>query len=128
MPFAVLVKIVLENVDATKPVAILLSERAPSLDEAWEDAVRDGIISSFEGRSLLDCNTFGLHRRAGGHHRSTFIRARAVRRGRQPSTAGFPDRGLPLIDGEWTVVAGLKPGKVPKEHRQLMTNLLHCLH
>mgnify|MGYP005717990883 FL=1 len=45
VPFAVLVKIVLENVDATKPVAILLSERAPSLDEAWEDAVRDGIIS-----------------------------------------------------------------------------------
>ena len=34
VPFAVLIKIVLENVEANKPVAILLSEHAPSLDEA----------------------------------------------------------------------------------------------
>ena len=52
---------------------------------------------------------------------------RAVRRGRvSQAQLDFLNRGLPLIDGEWTVIAGLKPGKVPKEHRQLMTNLLHA--
>ena len=128
VPFAVLVKIVLENVDATKPVAILLSERAPSLDEAWEDAVRDGIISSFEGRSLLELQ----HLLDYTDEQVAIIAARssarrAVRRGRvSQAQLDFLNRGLPLIDGEWTVIAGLKPGKVPKEHRQLMTNLLHA--
>ena len=128
VPFAVLVKIVLENVDATKPVAILLSERAPSLDEAWEDAVRDGLISSFEGRSLLELQ----HLLDYTDEQVAIIAARssarrAVRRGRvSQAQLDFLNRGLPLIDGEWTVIAGLKPGKVPKEHRQLMTNLLHA--
>ncbi len=52
VPFAVIVKIVLENIDATQPFAILMSERAPSIDEAWDDAMRDGKISNFESQSL----------------------------------------------------------------------------
>ncbi|MBT6527621.1 MAG: AI-2E family transporter [Euryarchaeota archaeon] len=52
VPFAVIVKIVLENIEATQPFAILMSERAPSIDEAWDDAMRDGKISNFENQSL----------------------------------------------------------------------------
>jgi predicted outer membrane lipoprotein len=52
VPFAVIIKIILENIEATQPFAILMSERAPSMDEAWEDAIRDGKISSFENQSL----------------------------------------------------------------------------
>jgi hypothetical protein len=29
-----------------------MSERAPSIDEAWDDAMRDGKISNFESQSL----------------------------------------------------------------------------
>ncbi|MDA8593954.1 AI-2E family transporter [Euryarchaeota archaeon] len=52
VPFAVIIKIVLENIEATQPFAILMSERAPSIDEAWDDAMRDGKISNFESQSL----------------------------------------------------------------------------
>ena len=52
VPFAVIIKIVLENIEATQPFAILMSERAPSIDEAWDDAIRDGKISNFESQSL----------------------------------------------------------------------------
>ena len=52
VPFAVIIKIILENIEATQPFAILMSERAPSMDEAWDDAIRDGKISSFESQSL----------------------------------------------------------------------------
>lgn len=52
VPFAVIVKIILENIEATQPFAILMSERAPSIDEAWDDAIRDGKISNFESQSL----------------------------------------------------------------------------
>ena len=52
VPFAVIIKIILENIEATQPFAILMSERAPSIDEAWDDAIRDGKISNFESQSL----------------------------------------------------------------------------
>ena len=56
VPFAVIVKIVLENIEATQPFAILMSERAPSIDEAWVDAM-DSKISSFESQSLNQLQT-----------------------------------------------------------------------
>jgi len=52
VPFAVIIKIILENIEATQPFAILMSERAPSIEEAWDDAIRDGKISNFESQSL----------------------------------------------------------------------------
>ena len=52
VPFAVIIKIILENIEATQPFAILMSERAPSFDEAWDDAIRDGKLSNFETQSL----------------------------------------------------------------------------
>ncbi len=45
VPLFVIVKIVLENIEETRPIAILLSERAPTLNEAWLDALRDGNLS-----------------------------------------------------------------------------------
>ena len=52
VPFTVIIKIVLENIEPTRPIAILLAERAPSIDEAWKEALKDGRISSHESRSL----------------------------------------------------------------------------
>ena len=52
VPFTVIFKIVLENIEPTRPIAILLAERAPSIDEAWKEAMKDGRISSHESRSL----------------------------------------------------------------------------
>tara|TARA_Y100000766_G_scaffold278070_1_gene284343 strand:+ start:13017 stop:14444 length:1428 start_codon:yes stop_codon:yes gene_type:complete len=52
VPFTVIFKIALENIEATRPIAILLAERAPSIDEAWREAMKDGRISSHENRSL----------------------------------------------------------------------------
>lgn len=52
VPFTVIFKIVLENIEPTRPIAILLAERAPSIDEAWREAMKDGRISSHESRSL----------------------------------------------------------------------------
>ena len=54
VPFTVIFKIVLENIEPTRPIAILLAERAPSIDEAWREAMKDGRISSHESRSLED--------------------------------------------------------------------------
>jgi predicted PurR-regulated permease PerM len=42
VPFIVIIKIVMENIEATRPLAILFSERAPTLEEAWVDALKDG--------------------------------------------------------------------------------------
>lgn len=128
VPFAVLVKIVLENIDATKPVAILLSERAPSLDEAWEDAVRDGIISSFEGRSLLELQ----HLLEYTDEQVALIAGRssarrALKRGRvSQAQVDFLKRGVPMIEGNWDWVDDLTPGKFPKEMRGQMTALLEA--
>ena len=43
---------VLENIEATRPLAILLSERAPTLEEAWREAIKDGRITAYEERML----------------------------------------------------------------------------
>lgn len=54
IPLVVILKIVLENIDATRPLAILLSERAPTLEEAWREAIKDGRITAYEERMLSD--------------------------------------------------------------------------
>jgi AI-2 transport protein TqsA len=57
IPLVVILKIVLENIDATRPLAILLSERAPTLEEAWREAIKDGRITAYEERMLSDLQT-----------------------------------------------------------------------
>ena len=54
IPLVVILKIVLENIDATRPLAILLSERAPTLEEAWREAIKDGRITAYEERMLTE--------------------------------------------------------------------------
>jgi len=54
IPLVVIFKIVLENIDATRPLAILLSERAPTLEEAWREAIKDGRITAYEERMLRE--------------------------------------------------------------------------
>ena len=48
IPLVVILKIVLENIEATRPLAILLSERAPTLEEAWREAIKDGRINNHD--------------------------------------------------------------------------------
>ena len=57
IPLVVILKIVLENIDATRPLAILLSERAPTLEEAWREAIKDGRITAYEERMLRELQT-----------------------------------------------------------------------
>ena len=54
VPLFAIVKIVLENIEETRPIAILLSERAPTLEEAWQDALKDGNLSSGEFYKLAE--------------------------------------------------------------------------
>ena len=54
VPFIVIIKIILENIEATRPLAILLSERAPTLEEAWVDALKDGRLSFSENHKLRE--------------------------------------------------------------------------
>tara|TARA_B100000767_G_C19756975_1_gene533371 strand:- start:208 stop:1629 length:1422 start_codon:yes stop_codon:yes gene_type:complete len=54
VPLFVIVKIVLENIEETRPLAIMLSERAPTLEEAWQDALKDGILSTGEFHKLSE--------------------------------------------------------------------------
>lgn len=60
VPLFAIVKIVLENIEETRPIAILISERAPTLNEAWLDALRDGNLSVGEYHKLTE-----LQRRLG---------------------------------------------------------------
>ena len=57
IPLVVILKIVLENIEATRPLAILLSERAPTLEEAWREAIKDGRITAYEERMLNELQT-----------------------------------------------------------------------
>ena len=54
IPLIVILKIVLENIEATRPLATLLSERAPTLEEAWREAIKDGRITAYEERMLRE--------------------------------------------------------------------------
>ena len=40
-----------------RPLAILLSERAPTLEEAWREAIKDGRITAYEERMLNELQT-----------------------------------------------------------------------
>jgi len=54
VPLFAIAKIVLENIEETRPIAIMLSERAPTLEEAWEDALKDGNLTVGEFHKLAE--------------------------------------------------------------------------
>ena len=52
VPFVVIIKIVLENIQATRPLAVLMSEQAPTYLEAYQTALSDGIVTEDERKHL----------------------------------------------------------------------------
>ena len=92
VPFAVIIKIVLENIEATQPFAILMSERAPSIDEAWDDAIRDGKISNFESQSLNQLQML----------------------------LGYSDRHIKLIAGRITAQRALSKNKISDDQIEIL--------
>jgi len=92
VPFAVIIKIVLENIEATQPFAILMSERAPSIDEAWDDAIRDGKISNFESQSLNQLQML----------------------------LGYSDRHIKLIAGRITAQRALSKNKISDDQMEII--------
>ena len=99
VPFAVIIKIVLENIEATRPISILLSERAPSIDEAWEEAMKDGRLSSFESQSL----------------------------GQLQEVLGYSDREVQLISGRITIQRVLLRNRVSDDQMDLIVNVADAL-
>ena len=95
VPFAVFVMIVLENIEATRPISILLSERAPSIDEAWDEAMKDGKLSAFETQSL----------------------------GQLQEVLGYSDREVKLISGRIAVERVLRRNKITDDQLDIMTDV-----
>jgi predicted PurR-regulated permease PerM len=99
VPFAVIIKIVLENIEATRPISILLSERAPSIDEAWEEAMKDGRLSSFESQSL----------------------------GQLQEVLGYSDREVQLISGRIAIQRVLRRNRISDDQMDLIVNVADAL-
>ncbi len=54
VPFTVILKIVLDTVEQTRPLAVLMSERSPDIQRVWGDALRDGRLDDWEFTRLLE--------------------------------------------------------------------------
>jgi len=54
IPYMMVVKIILENIDQTRPLAVLMSERAPDLQRVWKEALEDGKLETWELRRILE--------------------------------------------------------------------------
>ena len=133
VPFAVIIKIVLENIEATQPFAILMSERAPSIDEAWLDAMKDGKISNFESQSLnqlqilLGYSDLKVKLIAGRIAAQRVLRKNKVTDDQIDIITSAADAigGENLLANE--VTSMLSEGKLGKELRPLLTNFITLL-
>lgn len=92
VPFAVIVKIVLENIEETRPIAILLSERAPTIDEAWKSALKDGKISLYENKILNELQ----------------------------DTLGLSDEQVTLMSSKYSAQSAIQVGKLTTDKRDLI--------
>jgi len=92
VPFAVIIKIVLENIEETRPIAILLSERAPTIDEAWKNALKDGKISLYETKILNELQT----------------------------TLGLSDKEVILMSSKYSAEHVLRYGRITKDQKDLI--------
>jgi len=54
VPFTVIIKIVLDTVEQTRPLAVLMSERSPDIQRVWGDALKDGRLDDWEFTRLLE--------------------------------------------------------------------------
>jgi len=92
VPFAVIIKIVLENIEETRPIAILLSERAPTIDEAWKNALKDGKISLYETKILNELQT----------------------------TLGLSDKQIVLMSSKYSAEHVLQYGRITTDQKDLI--------
>ena len=129
VPLFAIVKIVLENIEETRPIAILLSERAPTLQEAWEDALKDGILSDGESHKLSELQkTLGVSDaevlRISGKSAAITI----LKRGRaRQDEIDIINTVLTKRSDSSELSAGLIPGKISAPIRDKLSKLIESL-
>jgi predicted PurR-regulated permease PerM len=129
VPLFVIVKIVLENIEETRPLAIMLSERAPTLEEAWQDALKDGFLSTGESHKLSKLQeTLGVSDqeviRIAGRSAAMTILKRGRARVDEVQFVVSSANGIPQHSD---LVQDLKPGKISKNIRTSLYDLVDTL-
>mgnify|MGYP002876020579 FL=1 len=129
VPLFAIVKIVLENIEETRPIAILLSERAPTLEEAWQDALKDGNLSSGEFYKLSELQkSLGVSDEEVARISSRSAAQTILKRGR--ARADEIEFILTAVHGrdEFTELReNITTGRVPKKLRRQLENLIEIL-
>ena len=133
VPFTVIFKIVLENIEPTRPIAILLAERAPSIDEAWKEAMKDGRISSHESRSLDELQRIlGLSDRHMTKVAAKHAIERSLKRNRITTEQySFIQEAASLYDNDAYVLQlnniDVESGRLKKSNRMVLESLYEQL-
>ena len=133
VPFTVIFKIVLENIEPTRPIAILLAERAPSIDEAWKEALKDGRISSHESRSLDELQRIlGLSDRQMTKVAAKHAIERSLKRNRITTEQySFIQEAASLYDDDAYVLQlnniDVESGRLKKSNRMVLESLYEQL-
>ncbi len=133
VPFTVIFKIVLENIEPTRPIAILLAERAPSIDEAWKEALKDGRISSHESRSLEELQRIlGLSDRQMTKVAAKHAIERSLKRNRITTEQyTFIQEAASLYDNDAYVLQlnniDVESGRLKKSNRMVLESLYEQL-
>ncbi|MGB1793413.1 MAG: AI-2E family transporter [Candidatus Poseidoniaceae archaeon] len=133
VPFTVIFKIVLENIEPTRPIAILLAERAPSIDEAWKEAMKDGRISSHESRSLEEIQRIlGLTDRQMTKVAAKHAIERSLKRNRvTPEQMEYIQEAATLYDNDAYILQlnniDLESGRLKKSNRMVLESIYERL-
>lgn len=133
VPFTVIFKIVLENIEPTRPIAILLAERAPSIDEAWKEAMKDGRISSHESRSLEEIQRIlGLTDRQMTKVAAKHAIERSLKRNRvTPEQMEYIQEAATLYDNDAYILQlnniDIESGRLKKSNRAVLESIYERL-
>ena len=133
VPFTVIFKIVLENIEPTRPIAILLAERAPSIDEAWKEAMKDGKISSHESRSLEELQRIlGLSNREMTKVAAKHAIQRSLKRNRiTPEQFEYIQEAANLYDNDAYFLQlnniNVESGRLKKSNRMILESIYERL-
>ena len=133
VPFTVIFKIVLENIEATRPIAILLAERAPSIDEAWKEAMKDGRISSHESRSLEELQRIlGLSDRKMTKVAAKHAIERSLKRNRiTPEQLEYIKEAASMYDNDAYLFRlnniNIESGRLKKDNRLVLQSIYNYL-
>ena len=133
VPFTVIFKIVLENIEATRPIAILLAERAPSIDEAWKEAMKDDRISGHESRSLEELQRIlGLSDRQMTKVAAKHAIERSLKRNRiTPEQFEYIKEAASMYDNEAYLFRlnniNLESGRLKKDNRLVLQSIYNYL-